>query len=152
MYTVQYMEIKGIIKPQSTYGTYVEYRAVSGVFQNIDHPPPLPRASVSFPHTKGRGVHTRRAVRGGRSIFWKTPDIGLAFYSIIPLRIKRLAGSFERNKKKYLCAGPRRNPRRSPDPTSPWTWTIQVSSDIFFFQIPNLFSFIKGGSHKIIIL
>ncbi len=71
--------------------TCVEYRALSGVFQNnyIDPPPPLPLASVSSPRTQGGGVHTRRAVRGvgaGRSIFWKTPDIGLASYSIIPLR------------------------------------------------------------------
>ncbi len=35
--------------------TYVEYRAVSGVFQNIDPPPPLHPASE---------VHTRRVVRG----------------------------------------------------------------------------------------
>jgi hypothetical protein len=35
--------------------TYVEYRAVSGVFQNIDPPPPLHPASVS---------PLRRAVRG----------------------------------------------------------------------------------------
>jgi hypothetical protein len=69
--------------------TYVKYRAVSGVFQNIDPPPPLPPASVSYPRTKGGngGVHTRRAVREGRgSIFWKTPYIGLASYSIISLR------------------------------------------------------------------
>ncbi len=46
--------------------TCVEYRAVSGVFQNSDPPPPLHPASVSSPRTKGgaRGVHTRRAVRG----------------------------------------------------------------------------------------
>ncbi len=37
--------------------TYIEYRAVSGVFRINDPPPPLPR-------TKGGGVHTRRAVRG----------------------------------------------------------------------------------------
>jgi hypothetical protein len=43
--------------------TYVEYRAVSGVFQNVDPPPPLHPASVSSPRTK-RGIHTRRAVRG----------------------------------------------------------------------------------------
>ncbi len=67
--------------------TYVEYRTVSGVFKNIDPPPPVRPASVSSPRTKGRGVHTRRAVRGvGGSIFWKTPDIRLASYSIIPLR------------------------------------------------------------------
>jgi hypothetical protein len=46
--------------------TYVEYRTVSGVFQNIDSPPPLRPASVSSPRTKGRGggIHTRQGVRG----------------------------------------------------------------------------------------
>ncbi len=42
--------------------TYVEYRAVSGVFQNID--PPFPPSECVLPRTKGGGVHTRRAVRG----------------------------------------------------------------------------------------
>ncbi len=43
--------------------------------------------SVVLPRTKGGGVHTRRGVGGGGgSIFWKTPDIGLASYSIISLR------------------------------------------------------------------
>ncbi len=32
--------------------TYVEYKAVSGVFQNIDPPPPLHPASVSSPRTR----------------------------------------------------------------------------------------------------
>ncbi len=41
--------------------TYVEYRAVSGVFQNIDPQPPLHLASVSSPpHQR----HTRRLVKG----------------------------------------------------------------------------------------
>jgi hypothetical protein len=35
--------------------TYVENRAVSGVFQNVDHPPPFHPASMSFPRTKGGG-------------------------------------------------------------------------------------------------
>jgi hypothetical protein len=35
--------------------TYIEYRAVSGVFQTIDHPPPLHLASVTYPCTKGGG-------------------------------------------------------------------------------------------------
>ncbi len=52
--------------------SYIEYRAVSGVFRTIDPQPPL------HPRTKGGG--------GGGSIFRKTPDIGLASYSIIPLR------------------------------------------------------------------
>ncbi len=59
--------------------TYVEYRAVSGVFQNIDSPPPLHPATVSSPRT----IHSPGGeVRGwGTSIFWKTPDIGLASYN-----------------------------------------------------------------------
>ncbi len=68
--------------------TYVEYRAVSGVFQNIDPPPPLHPASVSSPRTKGGGVqHSPGGEWIGGSIFWKTPDIGLASYSIISLRL-----------------------------------------------------------------
>jgi hypothetical protein len=43
---------------------YVEYRAVSVVFQNIDPPPPLHPASVSSPLHQRWGVHTRRTVRG----------------------------------------------------------------------------------------
>ncbi len=35
--------------------TYVEYRAVSGVFQNIDPPPPLHPASMSSPAPKAGG-------------------------------------------------------------------------------------------------
>ncbi len=56
---------------------------MSGVFRTIeiDPPPHLHPASVSSPRTKGRGVHTRWAVRGWGVIFWKTPDIGLASYN-----------------------------------------------------------------------
>jgi hypothetical protein len=69
--------------------TYVKYRAVSGVFQNIeniDPPPPLHPASVSSPRTKGGGVH--RAVRGvGVNILEDARHrIGLLQYSIISLR------------------------------------------------------------------
>jgi hypothetical protein len=35
--------------------TYIENRAVSGVFRTMDPPPPLHPASVSFPLTKGGG-------------------------------------------------------------------------------------------------
>jgi hypothetical protein len=61
---------------------------VSGVFWTID-PPPHPLSTQRVcppPRTKAGGVHTRRAVRGWGSIFRKTPDIGLASYSIISLR------------------------------------------------------------------
>jgi hypothetical protein len=57
----------------------VEYRAVSGVFQTIDPPPPFPQR------------------------VWKTPDIELASYSIIPLRweLQRINGPW---KLKISCA------------------------------------------------
>ncbi len=62
--------------------TYVEYRAVSEAFQNIDPPPPL--------HPKRRGRTHSPGGEGGEGanilVFWKTPDIGLASYSLIPLR------------------------------------------------------------------
>ncbi len=56
--------------------TYTEYRAVSGVFQtppppNPNYCPPTPSPTsecVLSPHQR-RGVHTRRAVRGGGQYF-----------------------------------------------------------------------------------
>ncbi len=63
--------------------TYVEYRAVSGVFC-IDPPPPLHPASVSSPPHQRRGYTRAGRWGGGGSIFWKTPDIWLASYSVIP--------------------------------------------------------------------
>jgi hypothetical protein len=91
--------------------TYVEYRAVSGVFQNIDPPTPLshspvpefidpvfaktsPKRAFSMAENERFGVvfaktgsiNSGTGVEGGGgSIFWKTPDIGLASYSIISL-------------------------------------------------------------------
>ncbi len=53
------------------------------------HPPPHP-ASVSSPPHQRRGEDTLAHARrwpGGGSIFWKTPYIGLASYSIISLRL-----------------------------------------------------------------
>ena len=40
--------------------TYVEYRVVSGVFQNIDPPPPTPPSECVLPPHQKLGVHTRR--------------------------------------------------------------------------------------------
>ncbi len=68
--------------------TYIEYRAVSSVFRTIDPPPPLHPASVSSHRTKGGGYALAGRWGGGGSIFRKTPDIGLASYSIIPLRLQ----------------------------------------------------------------
>jgi hypothetical protein len=36
--------------------TYVEYRAVSGVFQNMDPPPPSPPSECVLPRTAVKGV------------------------------------------------------------------------------------------------
>jgi hypothetical protein len=65
--------------------TYVEYRAVSGVFQILT-PTPSPPSVCVLPRTKGGGgtlgYTLAGRIRGGEgvggSIFWKTPDIGLA--------------------------------------------------------------------------
>jgi hypothetical protein len=56
---------------------------MSGVFQNIDPPPPHRPASVHPPAFGAGGGHTRWGERGwgGGSIVRKTPDTGL--YSII---------------------------------------------------------------------
>ncbi len=61
---------------------------MSGVFQNIDPPSPSPPSECVLPLHQRRGVHNTRqgAEGGGGSIFWKTQDIGLASYSVIPLR------------------------------------------------------------------
>jgi hypothetical protein len=54
---------------------------MSLVFQNIDPPTPLSARRVGPPPQR-RGVHTRRAERGGGgSIFWKTRNIGWPSYS-----------------------------------------------------------------------
>jgi hypothetical protein len=47
-----------LIGKVTKYSHIIEYRAVSGVFQTIDTPPPLHPASVSSPRTNGGGVHT----------------------------------------------------------------------------------------------
>jgi hypothetical protein len=55
--------------------TYVEYRAVSGIFHSIDPPPPPTplRECVLPPHQSRIGVHTRQEVRGWGVNIWKTP-------------------------------------------------------------------------------
>jgi hypothetical protein len=66
--------------------TYIEYRSVSGVFRNIDPPPPLHPASVSSPAPKVGGTHSPGRWGDGGSIFRMMPEIELASFSIILLR------------------------------------------------------------------
>ncbi len=59
---------------------------MSGVFRTIDPPPhPLSTQRVCPPPAP-------KGVRGRGSLFRKTPDTGLASYSIIPLRCKLIVG------------------------------------------------------------
>ncbi len=44
--------------------TYIEYRAVSGVFRTIYPTPRTQRVCPPPAPTRGKGVHTRRAARG----------------------------------------------------------------------------------------
>jgi hypothetical protein len=63
--------------------TFVEYRAVSRVFQNIDPPPLSPTSEcVLPPHQSRGGTHSPVGEGGGGSIFRKTERhrIGLLQY------------------------------------------------------------------------
>ncbi len=66
--------------------TYVEYRAVSGVFQNIDPPPPSPLSECDLlPHQR-RGVHTRRGVRGVGGQYFEDASHRIGLLQSISLR------------------------------------------------------------------
>ncbi len=70
--------------------TYVEYRAVPGVFQNNIDPPPTPLSTQRVcppPASKagGGGTHSPGREGVGGATFWKALDIGLASYSLISL-------------------------------------------------------------------
>ncbi len=79
----------GLIASSQKVLTYVEYSAVSGILKNIDPPPPSPPSECFLlPHQRQGGTHSLGGEGGGGSIFLKTPDIGLASYSIISLWVK----------------------------------------------------------------
>ncbi len=65
------------INPTHKVITYIEYKALSGVFRTFDPPPPLHPVSVSSPRTKGGAYTLAGRWGGGGSIVRKTPDIGL---------------------------------------------------------------------------
>jgi hypothetical protein len=65
--------------------TYIEYRAVYGIFRTIDPPQ---SECVLPPHLR-RGSTLAGRWDGGGGQYQKTPDIGLASYSIIPLPEER---------------------------------------------------------------
>jgi hypothetical protein len=62
---------------------------MSGVFQNIDPPPPHRPASAYLPAFGAGGGHTRWVEKGWGSIFWKTPDTALYSTYVITLCISR---------------------------------------------------------------
>jgi len=74
---------------------------VSGVFQNID------------PHPQRRGgTHSPGGEEGGRSIFWKTPDIWIGLLQLIPStvhtygRIVKFQSAGEEGDHQVLCQHP----------------------------------------------
>jgi hypothetical protein len=63
---------------------------MSGVFQNIDPPPPHRPASVYPPPRMVRGEDTLAGWRGGGgSIIWKTPDTALSSTYVSTLCLER---------------------------------------------------------------
>ncbi len=69
--------------------TYIEYRLCLAPFKLLT-PHALSTHECVLPPHQRRGVHTTHSPGGegvGGQYFRKTPDIGLASYSIIPLRV-----------------------------------------------------------------
>ncbi len=84
VYNLPYLLITVILPALDTDTKFLHKQSTEQVLASselLTHHP----ASVSSPRTKGRGYTL--AVRGWGSMFRKTPAIGLASYSIIPLRI-----------------------------------------------------------------
>ncbi len=83
--------------PTRTKYLHIEYRAVSGVFRTTDPPSPLHPASVSSPAPKAGSTHSPggEGVEGS-IVVQKTPDIGLASYSRIPLRLQVCSADVQR--------------------------------------------------------
>jgi hypothetical protein len=74
---------------------------MSGVFQNIDPPPPSSHGECVLPAFGAGGGHTRWAERGvGGAIFWKTPDTAL--YSTY---VSTLCTGQSREKDEWQCQG-----------------------------------------------
>ncbi len=71
---------------------------MSGVFRAIEAPAPSQhRECVLPPHQRRGGGGGGYTLAGRGSIFRKTPDIGLASYSIIPLRPQRSDPNIKKN-------------------------------------------------------
>jgi hypothetical protein len=104
--------------------TYLEYRAMSGVFQNIDPHPPSTHRVCPPPHQRRGGTHSPGGEGVGGQI-WKTPDIGLASYSIIPLRSN--AFNLEYRYLRYTALLPVVSSGSLDEPCSakPAQWSIQ---------------------------
>jgi len=78
-------------QPQSTYICRVQ--SCVWLLPKYWPPTPSPPSECVLPPNPKTGGHTLAGRwGGGGSIFWKTPDIGLASYSIISLRCQHLKG------------------------------------------------------------
>ncbi len=84
--------------------TYVEYRAVSGVFQNYWPPTPLSTQRVCPPPAPKAGGTLTPGGEGGGGSFSKAPDLGLASFSIISLRARDLAKPYQIKDMQRSCA------------------------------------------------
>ncbi len=112
-------------------------RVQSSVWRLPNYWPPTPLYTQQV-----WGVHTRRAVRGWGSIVWKTPDIWLASYSIIPLRHRPIGTRVWKLKTRVVCLPdclsedqlartrvPQLAVDPSPSPCTPsasWSWEPQA--------------------------
>jgi hypothetical protein len=68
--------------------TYIEYRAVSGVFRTIHHPPPLHPASVSSSRVvRGWGVNISEDARHWIGLLQHNPSTGCTNHAICTVRI-----------------------------------------------------------------
>ncbi len=96
-----------IYVPQSTY-IYRVHSSVWRLSQLLTPHPPLNPASVSSLRTKGRGVHTRRAVRGwGGQYFGRHQTLDLPLTcSIIPLRYVHTVAEYSNGRGLLFCCRP----------------------------------------------
>jgi hypothetical protein len=99
--SIKFCYKRKVLKPLTYVGpahkvlTYIEYRAVSGVFRTIDPPTPLPLTSVSFlpPHraARGWGINILEDARHWIGLLQHNPSTVLPFCWLLLRRGKLVA-------------------------------------------------------------